>query len=145
MEHRIFWLSERGTVTRPVLAALYRMACALLYPSLFEGYGIPIQEAFLSGTPVITSHGSCLTETGGDAALYIDPKDAKALAEAMGAVWGSPVLAEALRRKGFAQAARHSARQSAAETMQLYRRLCGLAVFPEKKKPAQGRFLWNTM
>ena len=55
------------------LPAVYKAAEVFCYPSIFEGFGIPILEAMCIGTPVLTSTGSCFAETGGDAALYADP------------------------------------------------------------------------
>lgn len=71
------------SVTDEELAALYQHAEALLYPSLYEGFGLPPLEAMAAGCPVIASHAAAIPETCGQAALYIDPHSAEALAQAM--------------------------------------------------------------
>ena len=72
-----------GFVPDQTLAALYRLADAFVFPSLYEGFGLPPLEAMASGTPVITSNVSSLPEVVGDAALMIDPYEPQAIAEAM--------------------------------------------------------------
>jgi glycosyltransferase involved in cell wall biosynthesis len=70
-----------GELPDPELAALYRGARCLLYPSLYEGFGLPVVEAMACGTPVVTSLGGALEEVAGDAAVLVDPLDVQALAE----------------------------------------------------------------
>ena len=82
------WLGE---VPDAQLAALYRGARCLLYPSLYEGFGLPVAEAMASGTPVVTSRGTAMEEVVGDAAVLADPLDARALAEG---------ISEAVARRG---------------------------------------------
>lgn len=72
------------------LPAIYQLASVLVYPSLFEGFGIPIVEAISSGVPVITSTGSCFAEAGGPDAWYVSPTDEEALAAAIEEVLQSP-------------------------------------------------------
>jgi alpha-1,3-rhamnosyl/mannosyltransferase len=72
-----------GHVAEPVLHGLLASATALLYPSEYEGFGLPILEALASGCPVVTLRSSALPEAGGDAAIYLDRADPQALAEAM--------------------------------------------------------------
>lgn len=74
------------------LAAIYQMADIMIYPSLFEGFGIPIIEALFSKTPVITSTGSCFAEAGGPDSIYIEPTDEKALKEAIQKIKKNPKL-----------------------------------------------------
>ena len=64
-------------------AAIYQSAIAMIYPSFFEGFGIPVLEALWSKLPVITSNVSCLPEAGGDGAYYVNPAQAEEIAEAM--------------------------------------------------------------
>jgi glycosyltransferase involved in cell wall biosynthesis len=75
----VIWINRH--IPSHELALLYRRASALVYPSLFEGFGIPILEALTIGIPVVTSTGSCFGEVGGDAALYANPLSAEDLAE----------------------------------------------------------------
>ena len=75
---QVYWLSQY--VSTQELAFLYRRAAALVYPSVFEGFGIPILEAMTVGIPVVTTRGGCFEEVGGSAALYADPHNAANLA-----------------------------------------------------------------
>ncbi len=78
LAHRVHMISG---VAYADLPAIYQLSSVMLYPSRFEGFGIPIIEAQSSSIPVVAATGSCLEEAGGDAALYISPDDDKALAE----------------------------------------------------------------
>ena len=98
LEGRVQWLAY---VPASDLPGLYRGALAFTYPSLWEGFGLPILEAMASGTPVITSEGSGCAETAADAALLINPRSVVALAEAMAAVVEQPGLRERLRKQGL--------------------------------------------
>ena len=75
----VVWINRH--IPSRELALLYRRASALVYPSIFEGFGIPILEALTIGIPVVTSTGSCFGEVGGAAALYANPKSAEDLAD----------------------------------------------------------------
>jgi glycosyltransferase involved in cell wall biosynthesis len=90
------------------LRELYAGAACLVYPSLAEGFGLPILEAMASGTPVVTSCVSSLPEVAGGAALTADPYDASALAEAIGLVLTTPELRAELRRRGLERARQFS-------------------------------------
>jgi glycosyltransferase involved in cell wall biosynthesis len=83
------------------LPAIYQMASIFVYPSFYEGFGIPVIEALYGGIPVIAATGSCLEEAGGPESLYIDPKDPAALATAINAVLNNPALAKQMREKGL--------------------------------------------
>ena len=111
------------TVPFKDLPGLYRLASLFVYPSRFEGFGIPILEALFSSTPVITSTGSCFAEAGGDAALYTDPDDPEELAAAMGRVLRDAELRNAMRAKGHAHTEKFSGRAVADNLMQVYREL----------------------
>jgi len=102
-----------GYVGEDTLLQLYRSATALIYPSLAEGFGLPILEALACGTPTITSTVSCMPEVAADAALLIDPTDTEAIAAAMQRVANDEVLRERLRLAGLARAAQFSWRRSA--------------------------------
>jgi glycosyltransferase involved in cell wall biosynthesis len=88
------------------LPALYQGAALFLYPSHFEGFGIPILEALRSGVPVITSTGSCFDEVGGRAARYVDPDDPEALADVIRRVLQDGAEARQMVEEGFRQARR---------------------------------------
>ena len=93
------------------------------YPSLYEGFGLPVLEALASGVPTVTSNVSSLPEVAGDAALLIDPTNTVELAEAMNAILSNPVLAAELRRKGPEQAANFTWEQTAEQTTAIYKKL----------------------
>ncbi len=116
----ILWL---GRVPEADLPALYAAAAAFVFPSLYEGFGLPVLEAMACGAPVICSAVSSLPETAGDAALLVDPTDVDALAAALARVLVEPSLAADLRARGFAQAARFTWERTAAETLSMYRQV----------------------
>lgn len=89
-----------GHADTETLSRLLSAAIALVYPSFFEGFGIPIIEAFHAETPVITSNCTSMPEVAGDAAILIDPHDADAIAAALTAVTQQPQLCEQLVEKG---------------------------------------------
>lgn len=102
------------------LPALYQMADLFVYPSFFEGFGIPIIEALHSGVPVIAAKGSCLEEAGGPDSLYVDPEDAGDLGEKMKHVLTSPLQAERMRNAGKEYVRRFTDPQIAGELMAVY-------------------------
>jgi glycosyltransferase involved in cell wall biosynthesis len=102
--------------------AIYQLSEALIYPSLFEGFGIPVLEALWSKTPVITSNTSCLPETGGDAALYVDPYSPDDIAGAMLQIANNKTLVEKMKVRGWMHAQNFTAEKCAAQVMQVYLR-----------------------
>ena len=109
-----------GYVADEDLPALYRAARAFVYPSLFEGFGLPPLEAMACGTPVVTSGVSSLPEVTGGAALLIDPNDEQSLASAMVEIVSDDLLRARLREKGIAQAKKFTWRDAAEKTLRLY-------------------------
>jgi glycosyltransferase involved in cell wall biosynthesis len=109
-----------GFVSDQTLAALYRLADTFVFPSLYEGFGLPPLEAMASGTPVITSNVSSLPEVVGDAALMIDPYDPAAIADAMQRVLTTPALREDLQRRGLARAREFSWERSIKRVREIY-------------------------
>ena len=96
------------------LPAVYKEAEVFCYPSIFEGFGIPILESMCIGTPVLTSTGSCFAETGGDAALYADPYRPEQIGAQLSRILSDTALRETMRTKGFAQAQKFTDEQVAA-------------------------------
>jgi len=111
---------SEGSLPRNELAALYARASAFVYPSLYEGFGLPVLEAMACGTPVVTSNISALPETAGDAALLVDPLDDVALAEAIARILEDPVLAEDLASRGQKRAKAFTWGETARRTWAIY-------------------------
>lgn len=97
-----------GQITEEQLPRYYRGASALIFPSIYEGFGLPVLEAMACGTPVITSNVAALPEISGDAAVLIDPYSVEELANAMDRVLESATLQQVMRSKGIEQAKRYS-------------------------------------
>jgi glycosyltransferase involved in cell wall biosynthesis len=112
-----------GFVPDATLAVLYRLAAAFVFPSLYEGFGLPPLEAMASGTPVITSNVSSLPEVVDDAALLIDPMNPGAIAEAMRRVLEDPVLRADLIRRGCDRVKAFSWQRSVARVREVYREI----------------------
>jgi glycosyltransferase involved in cell wall biosynthesis len=104
------------------LPALYQGAKAFVFPSLYEGFGIPVLEAMSSGTPVVCSNTSSMPEVGGMAALYFDPNDPKALKHALSRVLEDENLRKRLAFAGREQAAKFSWSKTAQHTLGVYER-----------------------
>ena len=116
---------SEGSLPRNELAALYARASVFVYPSLYEGFGMPVLEAMACGTPVVTSNISALPETAGDAALLVDPLDDLALAEAIVRVVEDPGLAEDLAQKGEKRAKAFTWGETARRTWAVYEEASG--------------------
>lgn len=114
-----------GFVSDAELAELYRGCAAFCYPSLYEGFGLPVLEAMRAGAPVITSNASSLPEVAGDAALLVDPLSVAAIAAALGALLGDPALRARLAEAGRARAACFSWDRTATELRAVLRRISG--------------------
>jgi glycosyltransferase involved in cell wall biosynthesis len=97
-----------GIVPEDKLPSLYRSAVALIFPSLYEGFGLPILEAMASGVPVITSNLTAMPEVAADAALLVDPTSVDQIAAAMAQIVTDKSLRQQLREKGLARAAQFS-------------------------------------
>jgi glycosyltransferase involved in cell wall biosynthesis len=93
-------------VSTPDLVALYRLATIVLYPSRYEGFGIPILEALFSGAPVVTTRGGVFAEVGGPGAVYVDPDDVDALRRELERLLGDPAARRALSDAGRRHATR---------------------------------------
>jgi glycosyltransferase involved in cell wall biosynthesis len=112
-----------GHVDDVTLDALYRACTAFVYPSRYEGFGLPILEAMLAGAPVVAATGSALPEAGGDAALYAAAGDANAFADAIGRIAREPGLAASLRERGHARAGTMTWSRAAGALAALIRRI----------------------
>ncbi len=103
--------------------AIYQSAVAMIYPSFFEGFGIPVLEALWSRLPVITSNVSCLPEAGGDGAFYIDPGSDTEIAAAMKQICTDKALASDLAEKGWQHAQHFTQERAAGAVMNVYKSL----------------------
>lgn len=122
LRDRIF---TTGHVDEESLACLYSNAMALVFPSLYEGFGLPVLEAMACGCPVICSNVASLPEVAGDAALFIDPYDVEGLAVAIGKMVGDSTLRMDLIQKGLKRAAEFSWERTAKETLEVFRSVVG--------------------
>jgi glycosyltransferase involved in cell wall biosynthesis len=106
-----------GYVPDADLPALLSGALAFVFPSLYEGFGLPVLEAMACGTPVVCSNTSSLPEVAGDAALMVDPLDTEAMAEALACVAGEEELRNSLIERGFARVRRFSWQRTAEQVL----------------------------
>ena len=123
LENRVTHLGYR---TPFELRCLLRNATALVYPSIFEGFGLPVAEAFLAGTPVVCSDITPLREIGGDAILAFDPYDSSDIAEKILQLLEDQALREDLIEKGRERSQLFDPRKVAQKTHDIYRRVGGL-------------------
>jgi len=130
IEDRIIFLEEQKEAKDPGFKsskdfpAIYQSAEMLIYPSVYEGFGLPVLEALWSRTPVITSNTSCLPETGGDAAYYIDPVSIDELSKAILTVSFNDILRRQMIQKGIAHAQKFTPGICAANVMKVYEKTC---------------------
>jgi glycosyltransferase involved in cell wall biosynthesis len=109
-----------GFVPDDTLAVLYRLAGVFVFPSLYEGFGLPPLEAMASGTPVVTSNISSLPEVVGEAAVLVDPYDVASIVDGIRRVLTDPDLATDLRKKGLLRAREFSWERSVSRTHDIY-------------------------
>ncbi|HWG08562.1 MAG TPA: glycosyltransferase family 1 protein [Solirubrobacteraceae bacterium] len=112
-----------GHVSDAALAELYRRCAVFCYPSLGEGFGLPVLEAMSVGAPTVTSNLSSLPEVGGDAAEYVDPFDTSSIATGIERVLSDDVLRRQLRERGPRRAAEFSWERFAEQTLELLQSL----------------------
>ena len=120
MEHKVIFLKNIGLKE---LVALYQMATIFVYPSIFEGFGIPIIEALYSKTPVITSTGSCFSEAGGPDSIYIPPYDHKKLRKTITEVLSNKELQNKMIANGYQFVQKFNDKQIAENMMKVYKEL----------------------
>ncbi|MBP1639993.1 MAG: glycosyl transferase group 1 [Bacteroidetes bacterium] len=117
LENKIVVLSN---VPNEDLPAFYRAASVMIYPSIFEGFGLPILEALCTETPVITSKGSCFEETGGKATVYVDPNNADELAEQINIVLHDTALRNSMIKEGLTHSLLFTDEKVAQQMMAIY-------------------------
>jgi len=112
-----------GSVSQSDLAALLTGSAALVFPSLQEGFGLPVLEAMACGCPVIASDTSAIPEVAGDAAVLVDPTSPQDIATALQAVLGGKAVSERLREAGRARSALFTWRKAADDHLELFERV----------------------
>jgi glycosyltransferase involved in cell wall biosynthesis len=110
-----------GFVPQPDLAPLYRGAALFCFPSLLEGFGLPVLEAMAQGAPVVTSRGTSTEEVAGDAGVLVDPLDHTSIADGMQQVLEDPARAERLSQAGLERAAGYTWKHTADLVAAVYR------------------------
>lgn len=130
LEKKIIFLSEtppakssKSFQSAIDFPAIYQSATAMIYPSFFEGFGIPVLEALWSRLPVITSNVSCLPEAGGEGAYYVNPNSAEEIAEGMKRIFTDEQLTATMKEKGLQHASKFSPGKCAAAVMNVYKSL----------------------
>jgi len=119
LQNRVLFLDY---VSREELSHLYAHAMALVFPSLYEGFGLPLLDAMAHGTPVVSSDRASLPEVGGDAVHYVDPEQEDAFARTLKTVAENPSLRRQLSKKGEMQMRRFSWNETAGKTVGVYER-----------------------
>jgi alpha-1,3-rhamnosyl/mannosyltransferase len=122
---QLHWL---GFVAQDDLPAIYSLATALVFPSLYEGFGLPVLEAMACGTAVVMSDRPAHAEIAGGAALTFDPEDVGDMADAIAQLVSSPTKLDELRQRGQARAAEFSWDHTADQTFRLYQKVLASAI-----------------
>jgi glycosyltransferase involved in cell wall biosynthesis len=117
----LVWMA--GAIQEHTLLALYRAASMLVYPSRYEGFGLPLLEAMGCGVPVVAANASSIPEVAGDAAVLLDPDDEAGWADAIERMFEDRVHASATRAAGVVRASEYTWRRTADETAAVYRKL----------------------
>lgn len=125
-----------GYLPEQTLAVMYRLAGVFVFPSLYEGFGLPPLEAMASGTPVVTSNVSSLPEVAGDAAQLVDPHDPEAIADGIYRVLTDVDLRRDLRRRGLARARQFSWGASVRRVREIYGQVVDLPHLADSPVPA---------
>jgi glycosyltransferase involved in cell wall biosynthesis len=121
-----------GAVSEASLLNLYRGASMLLYPSRYEGFGLPVLEAMQCGVPVIGARASSIPEIAGDAAILVDPLDVPAWIDAIESLTGNAARHADCAARGLRRAAMFSWTRTAEETLHVLRRSAGTARQPSQ-------------
>lgn len=120
LEKRVQFIHKASFADLP---AIYQLSTVFVYPSLFEGFGIPLVEAIACGVPVITSTGSCFSEAAGPAAIYVDPQDVKGMSSSIEKVLADSSLRQSMVEQSTEYIKRFEAEVIAREMMKVYRSL----------------------
>ena len=115
-----------GYVDAEDMPSLYRLATVFVFPSLYEGFGLPVVEAMACGTPVVANEISCLPEIVGDGAYLVEAGNAREMAGAILALLGQEALRDALVNQGLARATHFSWRKTAQETLAVYEKVMAM-------------------
>lgn len=118
-------VEERGYTSNEEIIALYQNAIAFVFPSLYEGFGIPVLEAMYLGCPVITSATTALPEVAANAALLVDASKTETISRAMGRIWKDEALREELIALGHARAEQFSWKKTAQQTWKVLEKMLG--------------------
>lgn len=120
LETRVFFLKDLPWYELPII---YHMSQGLVYPSLYEGFGLPILEALRCGKPVITSNLSSMPEVGGDACIFIDPTNVEEISAAINFIYYNLELAEEIRQKALKQTQKFQPEKMTEKMMNIYKSL----------------------
>ncbi|MBM5789704.1 glycosyltransferase family 4 protein [Candidatus Parcubacteria bacterium] len=147
VRHRLYkndvrgWVRTLGYVKSEDKPALYRSAEVLIWPSLYEGFGLPVLEAMASGCPVITTRTSSLPELTGNAAILVDPLHTGDLADALAQLLSSSPLRQTLRESGLTRASQFSWEKTAKKTLDVFTHTQNTFVRP--LSPQEERSPWR--
>lgn len=117
MEKQVIFIHNAETIDLPTI---YALSDIFIYPSIFEGFGIPILEALRSGTPVIASTGSCFEETGGPSSVYVNPQNPEELADAIVKILNDDILKATMKREGLLYSEKFSDQNFIEKTLDVY-------------------------
>ena len=120
LEKRVIFISN---LLLEEMAAIYQSAEIMIYPSIFEGFGIPILEALFSKTPVITSKGGCFSEAGGPHSMYVNPLNEKEIENAIIKISKSQLIKEKMINEGFSYAQKFTDKNIATNLIKVYKDL----------------------
>jgi glycosyltransferase involved in cell wall biosynthesis len=121
LEKRVIFMKSVNNALMPLI---YKKAKAFIYPSIYEGFGIPIIEALISKVPVITTRGGCFTESAGPGSLFVDPDNSEELAEAIKVALYNEEKREEMIRIGYAYAQQFRPEVCAQNMFNLYKKIC---------------------
>ena len=120
LEGRVFFLKDLPWYELPII---YHMSQGLIYPSIYEGFGLPILEALRCGKPVITSNLSSMPEVGGDACIFIDPMNVEEISAAINFIYYNLELAAEVKIKAMHQVQKFNPEKMTAKMMDVYKSL----------------------